>query len=187
MRFARGRLEPLAFLWRMPDLKPGSDNARRREAFRMVKMHTAWSVPGGMLPIPFSDVVIVTSLQLRMLARIARLYSVSFSREKGRLVIGALLLGLPQGLSNAILAAMLAARSISVLAVGPGTIAGSLALGSLGATVTFALGQVFIEHFESGGTLLDFDAEIAGPMLAEKVESCRRWLPWLRRAPSAAE
>ena len=167
----RTKLEPLAFLWRQSTHGPGPAGARQREAYRQVRLHTTLSVPGSLVPIPYSDVVLVTALQLRMLSRITSLYGIPFSANKGRLLISALLLGLPQGLSNALVGATLTARSLSVVAIGPGTFASALILGTLGATVTFALGQVFIEHFESGGTLLDLDPESAAARLAVRLSA----------------
>jgi hypothetical protein len=80
-------------------------------------------------------------------------------------------------LSNALVAAALAARSLSVVAIGPGSVASRLILGTLGATVSFALGQVFIEHFESGGTLLDLDPDSASARLAVRLSAYGRRLP----------
>ena len=41
-----------------------------------------------------------------------------------------------------------------------GTLGGG-AVAISGASVTYATGEVFVQHFESGGTLLDFDVEKA--------------------------
>jgi len=38
-----------------------------------------------------------------------------------------------------------------------GQTAGSLSLSVLGGGTTYAIGKVFVQHFESGGTFLDFD------------------------------
>jgi uncharacterized protein (DUF697 family) len=74
---------------------------------------------------------------------------------------------------------------VSWLVIGPGSVLGGLTIGALEATVTFALGQVFIEHFESGGTLLDFDAAVAREALAAKVSLYNRRMlrlgTWRRR------
>ena len=40
-----------------------------------------------------------------------------------------------------------------------GTIAGALLVPSLASAATIALGRVFTQHFETGGTLLDLNAE----------------------------
>jgi uncharacterized protein (DUF697 family) len=167
LRTRLDRLAALSFLWKAPGRSSG--NPRKQEAFRLVKLYTSLSVPGGLVPIPFGDLVVVTMLQLRMLARIAHLYGVPFRMDKTRLLIGAIMLGAPQGMTNGLLAAIGSAATVSWIIVGPGSIVAGIGLGVVEATVTFALGQVFIEHFESGGTLLDIDAAAAREALATKV------------------
>jgi uncharacterized protein (DUF697 family) len=160
------RLAALLFLWKGPGRS--ADNPRKQEAFRLVKLYTTLSVPGGLVPIPFGDLVLVTTLQLRMLERIARVYGVTFCTDK----------------TNGLLAAVGTAASASWVVIGPGSVVAGIGLGALEATVTFALGQVFIEHFESGGTLLDFDAAAAREALAARagLRNGRMRCPgWLRR------
>jgi uncharacterized protein (DUF697 family) len=176
------RLAALSFLWKGPGRS--ADNPRKQEAFRLVKLYTTLSVPGGLVPIPFGDLVLVTTLQLRMLERIARVYGVTFCTDKTRLLLGAIMLGAPQGMTNGLLAAVGTAASASWVVIGPGSVVAGIGLGALEATVTFALGQVFIEHFESGGTLLDFDAAAAREALAARagLRNGRMRCPgWLRR------
>ena len=42
---------------------------------------------------------------------------------------------------------------------GLGTATGIASVSVLGGAITYAIGNVFVQHFESGGTLLDFDPE----------------------------
>jgi uncharacterized protein (DUF697 family) len=56
------------------------------------------------------------------------------------------------------LAAPLAISSVKLIP-GLGSIAGGLSLSALGAAATFAVGKVFVNHFEGGGALSDFDVE----------------------------
>jgi hypothetical protein len=42
---------------------------------------------------------------------------------------------------------------------GVGTAAGVMSMSILGGAATYAIGKVFVQHFESGGTFLDFDPE----------------------------
>jgi hypothetical protein len=57
-------------------------------------------------------------------------------------------------LSGALTAAS-AAKSVP----GVGTAAGVMSMSVLGGAATYAIGKVFVQHFESGGTFLDFDPE----------------------------
>ena len=71
-----------------------------------------------------------------------------------------------ENIAKSLVAALLSGASSVLLIKGLASLAkaipvlGTLASGSIaisGASVTYAVGEVFIRHFESGGTLLDFD------------------------------
>ena len=46
---------------------------------------------------------------------------------------------------------------------------------------TYAVGQVFIQHFESGGTFLDFDPDKVKAYFAEQVEKGKLVVADLRK------
>jgi uncharacterized protein (DUF697 family) len=78
-----------------------------------------------------------------MIRQLARLYEVEFSQQRAESIIGSLL-----GVG--------AARSlVGFLRFVPGL--GALGILALPSASTYALGKVFIKHFESGGTFLTFD------------------------------
>jgi uncharacterized protein (DUF697 family) len=53
--------------------------------------------------------------------------------------------------------------SLIKLIPGVGTVAGSISMSVLAGGLTYAVGRVFVQHFESGGTFLDFDpAKVRG-------------------------
>ena len=47
---------------------------------------------------------------------------------------------------------------------------GVITVSVLGGATTYALGSVFVQHFESGGTLLDFDAKKMRAYFSNKLE-----------------
>jgi len=92
--------------------------------------------------MPFLDLAAVTGLQLIMLRKLCELYGVSFSKEWGTHVIGALVgAGVPSYLKGI---------------PGWGTIVGAISGPVFYGASTYALGKVFIQHFESGETLFTF-------------------------------
>lgn len=119
------------------------EESRQDRAGQIVKRQTWISAGVGMLPFPILDGVAVTSVQLWMLRDLCRLYNVPFSREWAKESI----LSLVGGFAPSVLKAI----------PGVGAIAGALTGPALSAGSTYALGKVFIQHFESGGTLLTFD------------------------------
>jgi uncharacterized protein (DUF697 family) len=90
--------------------------------------------------------------QVKMVHDLARRYDVPFKPNAVRALIAALLSGLTGGILTSGLYRL--ARAVPVFrALG----AGGFAVSS--ASVTYAVGSVFIKHFEDNGTLLNVDAE----------------------------
>jgi uncharacterized protein (DUF697 family) len=122
-------------------------------ANEIVKRYAMYSAAAGLIAVPIADMVAVTALELKMISEISKLYGTPFSEDRGKSIVAALTGGL--GASNLAYGAggkMLAA----VPFIGP-----TLALCSgplFGYAATYAVGRVFVQHYESGGTLLDFDA-----------------------------
>jgi uncharacterized protein (DUF697 family) len=86
-----------------------------------------------------------------MLLRIAELYGVPFKERIARALLASLATGVFQrALSFGVATG---ARIIPFI----GSIIGAVSLPAIAASGTYAVGQVFINHFEAGGTFLDLD------------------------------
>lgn len=144
---------------------------RSREAMRIVRRYTAFSLPTAFVPVPLADICSLVMVQMLMLRRIARHYRVPFAEQRARLAIASLLLGAPQALSGELAAATVTALPIVKHIPGIGTIAGGIASALLWSTGTWALGLVFVDHFESGGTLIDFDPEANRAAFERQLEA----------------
>ena len=124
---------------------------RNEFALRLVRRFAAWTGAAGFIPIPLADLVAVGGLQLQMLRRLSQIYGVEFSENRGKAVIAALA-GAAIPASSGI-----GAASFLKLVPGIGSAAAALVMPALSSGATYAIGRVFIEHFASGGTLLDFN------------------------------
>ena len=126
-------------------------SATELRARDVVRSYVGWSASAGLLPLPFLDLAAVVGAQLTMLSSIAKVYDLKFDRKIVRPLVVALL---SSGGAYA-----LAAPAMSLLKLVPvvGSIAGSLSLPALSGASCYATGRVFIAHFESGGTFLNFD------------------------------
>jgi uncharacterized protein (DUF697 family) len=126
-----------------------ADNAEL--ASKLVNRFAVWSGVAGLIPLPVVDVVAVGGLQLQMLRRISQLYGVPFSDNRGKALLASL--------GGALIPASSAIGAASALKAVPlfGTLAGGFVMPVLSAGATYAIGKAFIEHFSSGGTLLDFN------------------------------
>jgi hypothetical protein len=60
--------------------------------------------------------------------------------------------------------------SLAKAVPGLGTATGMISVSLLGGATTYAIGSVFAQHFESGGTLLDFDAKKMRAYFSTKLE-----------------
>lgn len=118
---------------------------------RSIRNHVAWSMGvGALVPIPIIDALAVGAVQLDMVRQISRLYNVPFKETEGKAIITALA---GSSLSR------LGAGTLSKLIPGLGSFAGGITMGVISGASTYALGQVFKHHFETGGTFLDFDTD----------------------------
>jgi len=122
------------------------------EAEAIVKKYMNWSFVGGLIPIPFVDVAAVSGIQMKMLYDLAKLYDVPFKTHAAQSAVGSLLGAVvPSLVTTGALGAGL--KFIPVI----GTTLGVITMPALSLAATYAVGRVFTTHFETGGTLLDFD------------------------------
>jgi uncharacterized protein (DUF697 family) len=130
---------------------PSSSADRGEQSSKLVDRFAIWSGVAGLIPIPVVDVLTVGGLQVQMLRRLSHIYDVDFSENRGKALIAALagtMIPVTSGMGAA--SAMKAIPVVNILAAG-------FVMPVLSAGATFAIGKAFIQHFESGGTLLDFN------------------------------
>jgi uncharacterized protein (DUF697 family) len=132
--------------------KPRNVGEREYVAIKAVKHYVWWSMGAGLIPVPFVDLAAVTGVQLKMLADLSSIYDVPFQANRVKAVTGALI--------GSVIPGSLGAASTLLKAVPiVGQLAGAPAMVMFCGASTWALGKVFIQHFESGGTFLNFDPE----------------------------
>ncbi|MGN6747087.1 MAG: YcjF family protein, partial [Xanthobacteraceae bacterium] len=124
---------------------------RGEAASKLVDRFAIWSGVAGLVPVPVVDVLAVGGLQLQMLRRLSQIYDVEFSENRGKALIAALagcMIPATSGMGAA--SALKAIPVVNILAAG-------FVMPVLSAGATYAIGKAFVQHFESGGTLLDFN------------------------------
>lgn len=130
------------------------EEQRDAKVKKLIKSYAAVSAGLGFIPLPVLDVASISSAQYAMIRDIAEIYGFETSKERARVIVGSILGGsLPTLLAAAGGGSLV--KSIPFV----GTIAGAVLVPALASAVTIALGRVFSQHFETGGTLLDLDAE----------------------------
>jgi len=142
---------------------------RRTQAQRLVRRYLAWSAGAGALPVPVLDVAALTFVQLKMLREISALYGIAFAETRVRALVAALAGGLaPSALAGA------TAGSAAKALPGVGWFLGAATVAAFAGASAYAVGHVFIEHFESGGTYLDFKPETMQAFFAAKFQEGRQ-------------
>jgi len=105
--------------------------------------------------VPLIDIAAVAGVQLQMLRRLSEIYGVPFTDNRGKSIIASLagsVLPASTATSTAITFGSLV-KGVPLV----GTTIGALTMPALAIGATYVIGKVFIQHFASGGTLLDFN------------------------------
>lgn len=126
---------------------------RADDAHQIVRKYALAGMAVGLIPLPLVDLAAITAVQLKMAHRISEQYQVPFSRDAVKSIIASLL--------SSVVATSAALSLSSVVKVVPliGSVSGAASMVVLSGASTYATGKIFIQHFESGGTFLDFDPE----------------------------
>lgn len=118
----------------------------------------------GLVPIPIFDFAAITLLQLEMLRRLSKVYGIGFCAHTGKNLLGSLLGG---GFSATL--SPLVASSIKIIPV-VGSTLGAVSMPVIAGATTYAVGKVFVQHLESGGTFLTFDPKAVKEYYAEQFK-----------------
>ena len=134
-----------------PILLDTHTKSKRNEAIKIVESYVPWSVAAGIMPVPLMDLAAITAVQLSMLAKIGDCYGVPFKQQAAKSATTALMAGcLQQSLALSLFSSV---KFVPVV----GQLASVTILPAVTAAGTYALGRVFISHFEAGGTFINFE------------------------------
>ena len=146
------------------------DSNKTENANSIIKNHMIWSMGAGFIPVPIADFFAVSAIQLDMIRQLSKIYDVDFKETEGKAVITSLT---GSGLAR------LGARAIKFIP-GVGSVLGGVTLAVLSGGATYALGEVFKKHFDTGGTFLDFDPSRLKAYYDEKFEKGKEMAKDLR-------
>ena len=146
------------------------------EGRAIVNQYAAYSALAGLIPVPVLDAAAVAALELKMIGALSDAYKIPFKQDRGKAIIAALTGGVGAGsfaynAGGRLLAGLPLIGPLVALATAP-----AFAYG-----VTYAVGRVFLQHFESGGTFLNFDLEKGKAEFKEHLEETKS-----RPAPAVA-
>jgi uncharacterized protein (DUF697 family) len=123
------------------------DADKRTKALATVRNYTLLSAGVGVVPIPLLDLATMLALQMLLVRKLASLYNIPYAGQRLKAAVAGLIGGFEGGFFGGYALKMIPLLGIFSYAVMP----------TINAAVCYAVGKVFIQHFESGGTFLDFD------------------------------
>jgi len=154
----------------------GKNQAQKAE--RTIRAHVMWSMGAGFIPFPVADFLAVAAVQLDMIRSISNIYEVDFKETEGKALITSIT---GSGLSK------VGANALIKLIPGVGSALGGASMSIMSAASTYALGQVFKQHFESGGNLMDFDSDRFKRYYNEQFEKGKKVAEDIRKEEKAKE
>lgn len=149
---------------------------RAKHAESIIRNHILFSMGAGVIPLPIVDIFAVSAAQLDMIRQLCKVYDVDFAETQGKAIVSSL--------TTATLA-RLGAGSLAKMIPVVGSFVGGMTNVVLAGASTYALGQVFKIHFETGGTILDFDTERLKKIYKEQFEKGKKVAEELRNQQEA--
>ena len=125
----------------------------KEDADRILRHHVYGSFGVGLIPLPLLDLIAITGVQINMVRKLAKLYDFGFSKEKVKNIISSLVGGSVPVAAGPPLASL--AKSIPIIGLSLGVVSMPI----IASASTYAIGKVFIRHYESGGTFLTLKPE----------------------------
>lgn len=137
---------------------------RLSEAQNIVKANVITSMASGLIPIPLFDIISLTNIQFHMIQTLAEHYEIPADNINKSLVTSLISGSLP-------VISILGLGSFMKSIPGIGSLAGSGSVAIISGAISYAVGQVFIRHFQQAGTLEDFNPASAKDYFNEQFKA----------------
>ena len=137
---------------------------RLSEAQNIVETNVIISMASGLIPVPLFDMISLTNIQFHMIQTLAEHYQIPADNINKSLVTSLISGSLP-------VISILGLGSLIKSIPGIGSLAGSGSVAIISGAIAYAVGQVFIRHFQQGGTLEDFNPGSAKEYFNEQFKA----------------
>jgi uncharacterized protein (DUF697 family) len=136
-----------------------------QDAVGTIRKYVYSAMAVGLIPAPVVDLAGLTALQIKMVHSLAKHYDVPFMEDLGKSAITSLVGAVgPITLARGTFGSLV--KAIPVI----GTAVGIATQPVLSGAFTYAVGKVFIQHFEAGGTFLDLDPKKVKAHFAQQFQ-----------------
>jgi uncharacterized protein (DUF697 family) len=129
-----------------------------------VKNHVIAATGVSLVPVPLLDLVAIMGIQVDLMHSLCKVYEVPFQEK----LVRSLLTSLASGAGAVVATTALRSLAKTIPVLGP--LAGAAGLSASAAAITYATGQVFIDHLEAGGTLSNFNPSKATQAFKDKLK-----------------
>ena len=140
------------------------------EVDKVIRSSVYASMGVGIVPIPFFNIAAVTASSIVMTRNLSKLYGVEFK----------------EGIAKKVIASVVGA-GVGVFASGPvESLVGAVPLiglplviatrPALNGMTTYALGRMFVNHFEKGGGFVSVNMDVMKENFSEAFKNSREWL-----------
>lgn len=146
-----------------------TDQERLSEAKKIVRNNMYMAMGIGVVPYPLVDIAGIAAFQAKAIKELSSLYDVPFNDHKIKNILASLISGVTAPWLGGVLFS-----SVVKFLPGLGTFMGIVKVPIAAGAVTYAIGRVFVQHFEAGGTLLDFDPDKMRDFFSEQMKEGKK-------------
>jgi uncharacterized protein (DUF697 family) len=145
---------------------------KQREADNCIKKYVILAMGTGLLPSAMVNVVVVTALEVKMIGSLALVYEFPVPKK---LVLYKILISLIGSLGSVYVSIKSRLAFKGVPLFGHAIYVGMMSIS--GGAAMYAIGKIFQNHYESGGTFLSSNNSILKAYFKEKYEEGKNIVP----------
>ena len=133
---------------------------RRKLAQKIISKHVYIAAGTGLIPIPLVDIAALGVVQANMISELCDAYRISYEESIDKVLLTAIAGGTVPKF----------AASFIKIVPGIGSLIGGVVRVGFSAASTYAIGEVFVRHFEEGGNMKNFNFYLFQDFYQEVLE-----------------
>ncbi len=154
--------------------------SRRAKAEQLIRHNVIIAVGCGLIPMPLVDAAGVAAIEIMMIDDLARIYGFPFPN---RLALIKMFLSVVGSVGSIYVASHSRAAVTAIPLIG--YLASATIYSMTNGVAVFAVGKVFQQHFESGGTLLSLDKASVKKLYRDEYQQGKTIVPqWIAERAS---
>lgn len=157
-----------------------SDKKKKKEtaesADDIIYNHLWFSAVPGFIPVPLLDIVAISAVQLDLVKQLCHFYKEDYDEQRGKAIVMAL--------TGSAMSRITGYSARAVLKTVPivGWVLGGAAMSLFAASSTYAIGQVFKEHLDTGGTLHNLNPDAFRQFYMQQLDKGKDMVSkWLKK------